>query len=69
MDCIVSHDRGLSETFNENCINITKPLDLKPRIISTTTSLSEIIEVFKDHPSLKKFFLCEGRSVSSGFIL
>ena len=68
-DCIVSDDRRLSEICNENFINITKTLDLKPSIISTTTSLPEIIETFKDHLVLRKNFLCEGRSVSSSFIL
>ena len=68
-DCIVSDDRRLSEIFNEHFINITKTLDLKPSIIPTTKSLPEIIETFKDHPSVKKIFLCEGRSVSSSFIL
>ena len=55
-DCIVSDDRRPSETFNEHFINITKTLDLKPSIISTTTSLPEIIETFKDHPIIKKIF-------------
>ena len=55
-DCIVSRDRRLSEIFNEHFINITKTLDLKPSIISTTTSLPEIIETFKDHPCIKKNF-------------
>ena len=53
-DCIVFDNRRLSEIFNEHFINITKTLDLKPSIISTTTSLPEIIETFKDHPSIKK---------------
>ena len=53
-DCIVSDKRRLSEIFNEYFINITKTLDLKPSIISTTTSLPEIIETFKDPPSIKK---------------
>ena len=68
-DYIVSDNRRLSEISNEHFINITKTLDLKPSIISTTTSLPEIIETFKDHPSIKKYFLCKGRSVSSSFIL
>ena len=55
-DCIISDDRKLSEILNTHFINITKTLDLKPSIISTTKSLSEIIETFKDHPSIKKFF-------------
>ena len=46
--CIVSDDRRLSEIFNEYFINVTKSLGLKPSIISTTTSLPEIIETFKD---------------------
>ena len=49
-DCIVSDDRRLSEIFNEHFINIL------PSIISTTTSPPEIIETFKDHPSIKKIF-------------
>ena len=44
------------EIFNEHFSNITKTLDLKPSIISTTISLPEIIETFKDHPSIKKIF-------------
>ena len=68
-DCIVSDNRRLSEIFNEHFINVTKTLDLQPSIISTTTSLPEIIETFKDHPSVKKYFLSKGRSVSSSFIL
>ena len=52
-DCVVSDDRKLSEIFNEYFINVTKTLYLKPRIISTTTSLPKIIEAFKDHPSIK----------------
>ena len=55
-DCIVSDDRRLSEIFNEHFINITKTLDLKPSIILTTTSLPEILETFKDHPSINKIF-------------
>ena len=42
--------------FNEDFINITKTLDLKPSIIPTTTSLPEIIETFKDYCSIKKLF-------------
>ena len=53
-DCIVSDNRRLSEIFNEHFINITKTLDLKPSIISTPTSLPEIIETFKDHRTIKK---------------
>ena len=55
-DCIVSDDRRLSEIFNQHFINITKTLDLKPRIIPTTTSIPEIIKTFKDHPIVKKNF-------------
>ena len=55
-DCIVSDDRRLSEIFNEHFINITKTLDSKPSISPTTTSIPEIIETFKDHPSIKKIF-------------
>ena len=47
-DCIVSDDRRLSEIFNTHFINVTKT--------STTKRLLEIIETFKDHPSIKKFF-------------
>ena len=61
-DCIVS------EIFNTHFINITKTLDLKPSIISTNKSVPEIIETFKDHPSIKKIFFQEGRSVTSSFI-
>ena len=53
-DCIVSDDRKLSKIFNEHFISITKTLDLKPSIISTTTSLPGIIETFKDHPRIKE---------------
>ena len=56
------------EFFNAHFVNITKTLDLKPSIISTTTSPPEIIETFKDHPRII-FFLCEGSSVSSSLIL
>ena len=55
-DCIVSDDRRLSEIFNTHFINITKTLDLKPSIISTSKNVSEIIETFKDHPSIKNIF-------------
>ena len=50
---IVSDDRRLSEIFNTYFINITKTLDLKPSIIPTNKSVPEIIETFKDHPSIK----------------
>ena len=53
-DCIVSDDRRLSEIFDEHFFNITKTLDLKPSTIPITTSLPEIIDTFKDHPSIKK---------------
>ena len=59
-DCIVSGDRRLPEIFNTHLINITKTLDLKPSIISTNKSVPEIIDpfqTFKDHPSIKNFFL------------
>ena len=52
-DSVVSDDRRLSEIFNTRFINITKTLDLKPSIISTTKRLPEIIETFKDHHSIK----------------
>ena len=52
----VSDNTRLSEVFNEHLINITKTLDLKTSIISTTTSLPEIIEIFKDRHSIKKIF-------------
>ena len=55
-DCIVSDDRRLSEIFNTHFISITKTLDLKPIITSTNKSVPEIIETFKDHPSIKKIF-------------
>ena len=52
----VFDDKRLSEIFNEHFINITITLDLKPSIISSTTSLPEVIETFKDHPRIKKIF-------------
>ena len=55
-DCIVSDDWRLSEIFNTHFVNITKTLDLKPGIISTTTILPEIMETLKDHPSIKEIF-------------
>ena len=55
-DCIVSDDRRVSEVFNEHFINTTQTLDLKQSIMSTATSLPEIIETFKDHPSIRKIF-------------
>ena len=53
---MVADDRKLSETFNANFININITLDLKPSIISINKSVPEIIETFKDHPSIKKTF-------------
>ena len=53
-DCIVSDDRRLFKIFNTHFINITKTLNLKPSIVSTNKSLSETIETFKDHRSVKK---------------
>ena len=50
-DCIVSGDRRPCEI-----INTIKTLYLKLSIISTTTSLPEIIEIITDHPSVKKSF-------------
>ena len=54
--CILSDTRRLSEIFNTHFVNITKTLDLKPSIVSTNKSVPEIIETFKDHPSIKKVF-------------
>ena len=42
---------------NIHFINITKTLDLKPRVISTYKSLPKIIEAFKDQTSIKIIFL------------
>ena len=53
--------------FNEDFINITKTLDLKPSIIPTTTSLPEIIETFKDHPSINNFFSLRGEECQFKF--
>ena len=55
-DCAVSEDRRLSEIFSGYSINITKTLEIKTSIISTTTRLPENFEIFKDHPSIKKIF-------------
>ena len=55
-DCAVSEDRRLSEIFSGYSINITKTLEIKASIISTTTRLPENFEIFKDHPSIKKIF-------------
>ena len=55
-DCIISDDRRLPEIFDGHFINVTKTLDLKPSIIPTTARLPEIIETFKDYPSVKKIF-------------
>ena len=49
---LFSDDSRLSEIFNEHFINITKTLYLKPSIISTIKSLPEIMETFKNHPSI-----------------
>ena len=69
-DCVVSDDRRLFKIFNRHFINTTKTLNLKPSIVLTNKSLSEIIETFKDHRSVKKTkSLCEGRSINSRFIL
>ena len=57
----------LSEIFNDHFLNITKTLDLKPDIISTTTSLPEIIGAFQDNPALNFFFVREGVSVQVPF--
>ena len=58
----ISDDRRLSEIFvNEHFTNITKTLDLQPSIISTSASLPEIIETFKDHSIIKKIFFVKGR--------
>ena len=53
---IVSDNRSLFEIFNEHFTCITTTLNLKPSTISTTASLPEIIEIFKDHSSIKKIF-------------
>ena len=68
-NCIVSDDRRLSEIFNTHFINITKILDLKQTIISTNKSVPEVIETFKDRPSIKKkiFFKKGGVSVQVSF--
>ena len=63
-DFIVSDDRKLSEIFNTYFINITKILDLKPSITSSNKSIPEIIETFKDHPSIKKIFFFKKGGVS-----
>ena len=55
-DSIASDDKRVSEIFNTHFINITKILDPKPSIISINVSLPEIIETFKDHPSIKKIY-------------
>ena len=75
-DFIVSDDRRLSEIFNEHFIDITKTLDLKPRIISTTSSLPKIIQTFlkflkplKIILELGKLLIYKGRSVSPSFIM
>ena len=55
-DLIVSDDRRLSRIFDTYFINITKTLDLEPKIISTNKNVPKIVETFKDHLSIKKFF-------------
>ena len=55
-DLIVSDDRRLSGIFDTYFINITKTLDLEPKIISTNKNVPKIVETFKDHLSIKKFF-------------
>ena len=60
-DCRVSDNSGPSEIFHGHFISTTRTLDLKPSINSTTTSLSEIIKVFRDHAIIKKrLFLIGG---------
>ena len=44
-------------TFNEHFINITKILDLKTSVISTTTSLPNLLKLLKIIPALRIFFL------------
>ena len=56
----VDEERGLSEIFNKHFIHITKTLDLKSSIFSTTIGLPEITEPFKGHPRIKHFSLCWG---------
>ena len=67
--CAVSDDRRLSEIFSGYFINITKTLEIKASIISTTTPLPENFEIFKIILVLRKFSLCKGRSFRSSFIL
>ena len=43
-DWTFSNDRRLSESFHKYSMNITEILDLKPSIISTTTSFPKVIE-------------------------
>ena len=66
-DCIAFCDRRLSELFNEHFININKTLELESSIISTATSLPEIIEIFKDHPSTKEIFSLRGKECQFHF--
>ena len=42
-DWTISNDRRLSESFHKYSMNITEILDLKPSIISTTTSFPKVI--------------------------
>ena len=60
-DCITFDDRRPSEIFKTHFINITKTL--KPSIILTNKSLSEIIKTFKDDPSI--FFSLRDDSISA----
>lgn len=66
-DCIVSEDRGLSEISNWHFVIITKTLDIKTNIISTTKSLPKIFETFKDHSSIKNFFSFRGEECQFKF--
>ena len=47
---------GLSEIFHRHFISTATNLDLKPSINSTAISLSEIIEAFKDHTTIKEIY-------------
>ena len=57
LKCLVVAKRSHILRVNIHFINITKTLDLKPSVIFTYKSLPEIIETFKDHPSIKIIFL------------
>ena len=52
---MVFDGRRIFEIFNKHFINITKTLDLRPSIISTTKIIVEIIETFKYAPRIKNF--------------